>query len=50
MAGNFHSLIHNTHLKKAYKNLRDFVVKELEMQRDQGINVTLQVVQTPPTS
>lgn len=48
--GNFHIVIHNSHLKKAYQALRDFVLKELETQRDEGINVTLhrvQLIETP---
>ena len=39
--GNFHIVIHNHNLKKAYNELRDFIVKELETQRNEGINVML---------
>lgn len=48
--GNFHIVIPNYHLKKAYHALRDFVLKELETQRDEGINVILhrvQLIETP---
>ncbi|XP_059608588.1 guanylate kinase isoform X4 [Phlebotomus argentipes] len=34
--GNFHVVIHNRHLKQAYQELRDFVVKELETQREEA--------------
>jgi len=30
--GNFDIVIHNLHLKKAYLELRDFILKELEAQ------------------
>ncbi|XP_063710016.1 guanylate kinase isoform X2 [Culicoides brevitarsis] len=33
--GNFDVIIHNVTLKKAYQELRDFIVKELETQRDE---------------
>ncbi|XP_055692225.1 guanylate kinase isoform X2 [Lutzomyia longipalpis] len=33
--GNFHIIIHNLQVKKAYEELRDFVVKELETQREE---------------
>lgn len=39
--GNFHIIVHNYHIKKAYNVLRDFIVKELEAQKDEGVNVTL---------
>lgn len=39
--GNFDVVIHNLHLKKAYVELRDFIMKELETQFKEGINVTL---------
>uniref|UniRef100_U5ETQ0 Guanylate kinase n=1 Tax=Corethrella appendiculata TaxID=1370023 RepID=U5ETQ0_9DIPT len=39
--GNFHIVIHNQNLKQAYTDLRDFILRELEVQRDQGINVCL---------
>lgn len=39
--GNFDVVIHNLHLKKAYIELRDFILKELETQFKEGINVTL---------
>ncbi len=48
--GNFHIVIHNYDLTKAYQGLRDFVLKELETQRDEGINVTMhrvQLIETP---
>lgn len=39
--GNFDIVIHNHNLKQAYKELRDFILKELETQFKQGINVNL---------
>lgn len=39
--GNFDVVIHNLHLKQAYTELRDFIMKELETQFKEGINVTL---------
>lgn len=48
--GNFHIVIPNHLLKIAYHTLRDFVLKELETQRDEGINVILhrvQLIETP---
>lgn len=39
--GNFHKVVPNYNLKKAYKELRDFVLEELEQQRDAGINVNV---------
>ncbi|XP_055595196.1 uncharacterized protein LOC129745858 isoform X2 [Uranotaenia lowii] len=40
-AGNFDVVINNNHLKQAYSDLRDFIVRELETQQSQGINVCL---------
>lgn len=40
-SGNFHKVVPNYNLKKAYKDLRDFVLEELEQQRDAGINVNV---------
>lgn len=37
--GNFDIVVHNLHLTKAYKELRDFILKELEAQFKEGINV-----------
>ncbi|XP_058459114.1 uncharacterized protein LOC131435346 isoform X1 [Malaya genurostris] len=34
-AGNFHIVVHNSNLKQAYADLRDFVVRELETQQNQ---------------
>lgn len=42
--GNFDIVVHNLHLKKAYKELRDFILKELEAQFKEGINVQLDQV------
>jgi guanylate kinase len=42
--GNFDVVIHNLHLKKAYTELRDFILKELETQFKEGINVQLDQV------
>lgn len=42
--GNFDVVIHNVHLKKAYTELRDFILKELETQFKEGINVQLDQV------
>lgn len=39
--GNFDIVVHNYNLKKAYAALRDFIVRELETQQNQGINVSL---------
>lgn len=50
MPGNFHIVVHNFELTMAYQALRDFVLKELETQRDEGINVTMdrvQLIETP---
>lgn len=43
--GNFDVVIHNHNLKTAYVQLRDFIMKELEEQFKEGINVTLNRVQ-----
>lgn len=43
--GNFDAVIHNLHLKKAYKELRDFILKELEAQFKEGINVHVEHVE-----
>lgn len=43
--GNFDIVIHNHNLKKAYVELRDFILKELETQFKEGINVTLSRVE-----
>lgn len=40
-AGNFDIVIHNQIFKKAYHELRDFILKELEAQYNEGINVCL---------
>lgn len=39
--GNFDVVIHNHNLKKAYHELRDFILKELETQFKEGINVNI---------
>lgn len=39
--GNFDIVVHNSNLKQAYAALRDFIVRELETQQNQGINVSL---------
>ncbi|XP_021708767.1 guanylate kinase isoform X3 [Aedes aegypti] len=39
--GNFDIVVHNNNLKQAYADLRDFIVRELETQQNQGINVSL---------
>lgn len=43
--GNFDAVIHNHQLKKAYIELRDFILKELETQFKEGINVNLNRVE-----
>lgn len=43
--GNFDTVIHNHHFKQAYIELRDFILKELETQFKEGINVTLNRVE-----
>jgi guanylate kinase len=45
--GNFDVVIHNLHLKQAYTELRNFIMKELEEQFKEGINVTLDRVENP---
>lgn len=42
--GNFDIVIPNIVLKDAYVELRDFVVRELEKQRNQGIDVSIRRV------
>lgn len=42
--GNFHIVISNIVLKKAYGQLREFVLRELETQRNQGIDVSIRLV------
>lgn len=42
--GNFDAVVHNHSLHEAYEELKEFIVKELELQRDQGINVHLKHV------
>lgn len=39
--GKFHMVIHNNHVKDAFAKLRDFILKELETQKRQGININL---------
>lgn len=43
--GNFDVIVHNLILKKAYIELRDFILKELETQLQEGINVTVSRVE-----
>lgn len=43
--GNFDAVIHNHQLKKAYIELRDFILKELEAQFKEGINVSVNRVE-----
>lgn len=43
--GNFDVVVHNLVLKKAYVELRDFILKELETQLQEGINVTVSRVE-----
>lgn len=45
--GNFHAIIHNTSLKQAYQELRDFIVNELEDEKKKGITVSLKHVIQP---
>lgn len=45
-AGNFDVIIANRVLPEAYAQLRDFVVKSLEAQRAQGVEVSLRRVET----
>lgn len=44
-AGNFHTVIHNHDVKTAYEELREYILKELEAQSGQGINITLKRVE-----
>jgi guanylate kinase len=39
--GNFDVIIHNHNFKKAYQELRDFVLSQLEMQLQEGLNVCI---------
>lgn len=39
--GNFHIIIHNTNLKNAYAELRDFIIKELQKQIARGVDINL---------
>lgn len=39
--GNFHAIVHNNDVKNAYEKMRDFIIKELESQNNEGINVVL---------
>ncbi|XP_052890524.1 uncharacterized protein LOC128298781 isoform X2 [Anopheles moucheti] len=39
--GNFDVVVQNNNLKQAYEDLRNFIVRELETQQGQGINVSL---------
>lgn len=41
--GNFHIVIPNRDLEQAYAALRDFVIGELQAQKNKGINVSLQL-------
>lgn len=43
--GNFDVVVHNLVFKKAYKELRDFILKELEAQFKEGINVCIDRVE-----
>lgn len=43
--GNFDVVVHNLVFKKAYKELRDFILKELEAQFKEGINVCVDRVE-----
>lgn len=40
-AGNFDVIIHNHSFKEAYQKLRDFVLNQLEMQLQEGLNVCI---------
>lgn len=40
--GNFHTIVLNEDVEKAYKELRDFIVKELEQQQAEGVYVCLE--------
>lgn len=39
--GNFHVIILNKDVDQAYRELRDFIVKELEKQQAEGVYVSL---------
>lgn len=39
--GNFHVIVLNKDVEQAYKELRDFIVQELEKQRAEGVFVCL---------
>lgn len=39
--GNFHVIVLNEDVEKAYKDLRDFILQELEKQRAEGVYVSL---------
>lgn len=39
--GNFHKVVLNEDVDKAYTELRDFISKELEQQRAEGVSVSL---------
>lgn len=43
--GNFDVVVHNLIFKKAYKELRDFILKELEAQFKEGKNITISRVE-----
>lgn len=45
--GNFDVVIHNHNLKQAYRELRDFILKELETQFKEGRNVCVDRVDLP---
>lgn len=40
--GNFHKIVLNEDVEKAYKELRDFIVKELQQQQAEGVTVCLE--------
>lgn len=39
--GNFHIIVLNEEVEKAYKELRDFIVQELEKQQAEGVYVCM---------
>lgn len=39
--GNFHIVILNKNVEQAYKDLRDFVVQQIEKQQAEGVYVSL---------
>lgn len=39
--GNFDVVVHNADVTKAYKELRGYVISEIERQRDAGVDCTL---------